>query len=188
MHQITIGGVIQRTSHNTIESIAFFPKNLIRKTPIRREKYITYKLVYRFARIGKCRVIHRGSIWPKITFTLHIDLTINGDCSWLYQKMDQRNWWSLCYKKVIHIFGGANSGICLCWVICFVKDLCQLSVQKQFILWNLRWDPTVSLPVYENRLLLLALSSLEKRRFMLGIFLLVKLIYGGIDSPVSLEK
>ncbi|KAL9917892.1 uncharacterized protein ACN427_000469 [Glossina fuscipes fuscipes] len=72
---------------------------------------------------------------------------------------------------------------------CYVDSI--ESVQKQFLLFalrNLGWDPIASLPPYENRLLLLSLPSLEKRRFVLGVSFLIKVINGAIDSPSLLGE
>ncbi|XP_075167631.1 uncharacterized protein LOC142239736 [Haematobia irritans] len=55
------------------------------------------------------------------------------------------------------------------------------SVQKQFLIFALRglgWNNLYDLPPYSSRLMLIDLSSLERRRFMYGIVFLTKLING----------
>ena len=59
------------------------------------------------------------------------------------------------------------------------------SVQVQFLLFALRglgWNSNELLPPYENRLKLIDLPTLEKRRLMLRCIFIIKLLRGQIDS------
>lgn len=56
-----------------------------------------------------------------------------------------------------------------------------------FTLYGLGWDSVLSLRPYENRLKVIGLSILEKRRKLLSVTFLFKLIEGDIHSPTSLE-
>lgn len=74
---------------------------------------------------------------------------------------------------------------CIIWSphnACYIDRI--ESVQKQFLLFALRglsWN-IYELPPYENRLMLIDLPTLEKRRYMLSAMFIVKLIRGFIDS------
>ena len=64
------------------------------------------------------------------------------------------------------------------------------SIQKQFLLFALRglaWNFDY-LPPYENRLMLIDLPTLEKRRYMLSSMFIIKLIRGFIDSDFLLNQ
>ena len=59
------------------------------------------------------------------------------------------------------------------------------SVQTQFLLFALRglpWNPLEALPPYVNRLKLIDLPTLDRRRLMLRAIFIIKLLRGQIDS------
>lgn len=65
------------------------------------------------------------------------------------------------------------------------------SVQKQFLIFALRglgWNGLFELPPYENRLMLIDLHTLERRRHMLCVVFMTKLINGDIDSIYLLNR
>lgn len=65
------------------------------------------------------------------------------------------------------------------------------SVQKQFLLFALRglgWNQFENLPPYENRLKLIDLATLERRRYMLKSMFIIKLLNGQIDSIFLLNR
>lgn len=65
------------------------------------------------------------------------------------------------------------------------------SIQKKFLLFALRglgWNQSESLPPYENRLKLIDLPTLERRRYMLRSIFIIKLINGQVDSTFLLSK
>lgn len=63
------------------------------------------------------------------------------------------------------------------------------SLKKKFpVLRNSGWNSLVSLSSYKNRLPLLSLPSLEKRRFILDVSFLVKFVNGGNGSLALLRK
>lgn len=65
------------------------------------------------------------------------------------------------------------------------------SVQKQFLIFALRglgWNGLFELPPYENRLKLIDLHTLERRRHMLCVVFMSKLINGDIDSIYLLNR
>lgn len=65
------------------------------------------------------------------------------------------------------------------------------SIQKKFLLFALRglgWNQSENLPPYENRLKLIDLPTLERRRYMLRSIFIIKLINGQVDSKFLLSK
>lgn len=65
------------------------------------------------------------------------------------------------------------------------------SVQRKYVrfaLSHLNWNDPNHLPPYCNRLLLLNMTSLEKRRKVTDVMFLHQLLVGSIDSPVLLEQ
>lgn len=65
------------------------------------------------------------------------------------------------------------------------------SIQKQFLLFALRglgWNHFESLPPYENRLNLIDLPTLERRRYMLKSIFIIKLLNGEVDSIFLLSR
>lgn len=65
------------------------------------------------------------------------------------------------------------------------------AVQKQFIIFALKglpWNPSEALPPYENRLKLIDLPSLERRRLMLRAIFLIRLLRGQIDSQFLISE
>lgn len=77
------------------------------------------------------------------------------------------------------------------WFPCFGCDIAKVeSVQKQFLIFALRglgWNSSMDLPPYTNRLLLINLPTLERRRVMLGFTFMHKLVNGYIDSHFLLN-
>lgn len=64
------------------------------------------------------------------------------------------------------------------------------SIQKQFLIFALRslaWN-LENLPPYKNRLMLIDLPTLERRRHMLNAMFIIKLIRGSIDSIYLLSQ
>lgn len=71
---------------------------------------------------------------------------------------------------------------------CYIDQI--ESVQKKFLLFALRglpWDTSIPLPPYLDRLNLIHLPSLRKRRTIASILFLTNLIKGNIDSPYLLN-
>lgn len=65
------------------------------------------------------------------------------------------------------------------------------SVQKQFLLYalrRLRWENRLQLPSYKSRLMLIDLTTLEKRRTISNILFMVKLLQNIISAPPLLES
>lgn len=80
---------------------------------------------------------------------------------------------------------------CVVWCphnFCYIDRI--ESIQKQFLLFALRglaWDPQ-NLPPYKNRLMLIDLPTLERRRHMLNAMFIIKLIRGSVDSTFLLSQ
>lgn len=132
---------------------------------------------------------------PKLNFNSHIDACVSKSSSVLgfikrwSREFDDPYLSKRLFTSLVRPILEYGSLVWSPYYSCHVNRI--ESVQKQFLLFALRslaWNPNINLPPYLQRLALINLPTLERRRIMLGVCFIVKLINGEINSPDLTSK
>lgn len=131
----------------------------------------------------------------RLRFHLHIDSIINKALSILgFIKRWSKEFDDPYITKILFIslVRPSLEYACVVWSPYYNVYIDRIeSIQKKFLLFALRglgWNQSESLPPYENRLKLIDLPTLERRRYMLRSIFIIKLINGQVDSTFLLSK